>query len=108
MKKFYSRAASTMNYIFLRFTIGRDELNAAIKEELRLFLSDLTSESIPEDFYQTIKNEIEEGSYLDNYTQDEFDRLLSASIADIMTNGKEVDEEIYNLYSYIVGEIYDN
>ncbi|MCK2000427.1 hypothetical protein MZM54_03350 [[Brevibacterium] frigoritolerans] len=106
MKKLYVLAARSMNYLFLQYTVGNTELNGILKEELRLFLEEVAKDlDIDEGYYEIIKVELKEGLYLDNCSHQKFSDLLSKSIYEIMG---EVDESLYNLYTYISGDVIED
>ena len=103
MEKYYLRAASTMNYLFLRSVVGKTKLDGVLKEELRLFFEELSkAPTVDKGFYEVVKAEMEEGDYMDGYSKKEFIDLLAEAIEEIMG---EVDGNIYNLYTSIAGEI---
>lgn len=105
MDRLYFIAASTMNYMFLRFVFKDHYLDDFFKEELNIFFNELTNPSskIPWDFYESCRVELDEGEYLSNYTREEFSSLLSSAVSKIMGENNKV---LFQFYSQIADEIY--
>ena len=103
MEKYIVRALKTMNYMFLRYVSDKTNLDGIMKEELRLFFEEIAeSGMIDSEFFNMIKIEMDKGGYLDDVSLGEYMDKMADAIGDIMG---EVNETIYNLYTYVAGTL---
>lgn len=99
---------STMNYLFLKTATGAFEgtyktrLNEVVLEELSVYLGVFANmTAMPEELREIILTELVEGSYLDSQAADDlFDDVARA----IELCLGEFNENIYNHYTYLIGE----
>lgn len=103
MEDYFVRAVKTMNYLFLRTVIGKMELDSVLKNEMTLFYEGVAnSKTVNKQLFDIIKTEMDEGGYLDDLTLNDFADKVAETIGVLMG---EVNEDVYNLYTYIAGSI---
>jgi hypothetical protein len=105
VEKLFKLAASSMNYLFLKIATGKlEEFDGYLKDELQVFFSELSelAPNIPAEFYDIVKTELDEGAYTSEHSYEQFVEMLANAIGEIMG---EVDENVYNFYTYLVGTV---
>lgn len=106
-------AVATMNYLFLRASAGKydtlfnhpdenvSDLMISLTDELSMFLTNFANmDKIPCELYDLVLQELKEGSYLDNLSKDELCDGIAKTIFHCLG---EVNENLYNHYTYLVG-----
>lgn len=86
IEELYKVSLGSMNYIFLRYALYRDELPEFIIDELETFLntvSDLESQSDSSTFDDVLIQEMIEGSHLDKFSLKEIRKNIREALIEL-------------------------
>lgn len=106
MHVIYINSVSSMNYLFFNFVKDvsqgyqhEDALSTRIKEELSMFLMNITLNNLPQEVTEVIELELSEGTYLELFG---FEETLPIAIEMILG---EVHPVVLDFYTNIISTV---